>query len=97
MVFTFEQATALVLPFIIGFLIGYILKQSLKLLGALVALVLILLLAGYINIEFLQFVFANLLNYGANALEAATAVGAILPFSSMLFIIGVALGFLISK
>ncbi len=97
MAFVFEQALALAVPFMIGLLVGYIFKQSLKLLGALVVLVLILLFAGYINVDFLKSIFANLLNYGANALEAAKSVGAILPFSSILFIIGVAIGFLISK
>lgn len=97
MAYIFEQALALLLPFIIGLLIGYILKQSLKLLAALVILILVLLIAGIIDIGFLEAIFRNILAYGAKATEAAKSVASILPFSSIIFLAGVAIGFLISR
>ncbi|HLI45619.1 MAG TPA: hypothetical protein VKU94_00310 [Geobacterales bacterium] len=97
MAFVFEQAVALVLPFVIGLLVGYILKQSLKLLAAVVVLILILLLAGIIDVNVLKYGFEHVLAYGSAAFDAAKSVASILPYSSVLFIIGVAIGFLLSK
>jgi len=97
MAFVFEQAIALVLPFIIGLLVGYILKQSIKLLAAVVVLILVLLLIGAIDVNTLKYGFENVLSYGPAALDAAKAVAGVLPFSSIIFIIGVVIGFLLSK
>ncbi|MDT7891488.1 MAG: hypothetical protein RQ952_01970 [Thermoproteota archaeon] len=97
MAFMFEQAIALVVPFLLGLLVGYILKQSIKILVAVAIIILILLAIGAINISVLEYGFKHILAYGVSAIEAAKAVAAVLPFSSILFIIGLAIGFLLSK
>jgi hypothetical protein len=97
MAFEYETALALIFPFIIGLIIGYILKHALKILGAVIILVLLLLIFGYINVSLIEFFFKNLLNYGERAIEAARAVGNILPASSLLFLLGVAIGYFLSK
>jgi uncharacterized membrane protein (Fun14 family) len=97
MAFEFEIALALIFPFIIGLLVGYILKHAIKILGAIIILVLLLLLFGYINVGMLEFFFKNFLSYGEKALEAAKSVGNVLPASSLLFLLGVAVGYFLSK
>ncbi|MFP3189969.1 MAG: hypothetical protein RXR31_01345 [Thermoproteota archaeon] len=97
MAFVIEQAIALVLPFIIGLLIGYILKQAFKILAALVVLVLILLFVGYIKPGTISYILNKAFNYGSQAFTAAQAISSMIPFSSILFIIGVAIGFFLSK
>jgi|FaiFalFF_MnMetaG_3_1042247.scaffolds.fasta_scaffold03326_4 uncharacterized membrane protein (Fun14 family) len=97
MAFEFETALALIFPFVIGLLVGYILKHAIKILGAIIVLVLLLLLFGYINVGMLEFFFKNLLNYGEKALEAAKTVSNVLPASSLIFLLGVAVGYFLSK
>jgi Sec-independent protein secretion pathway component TatC len=45
----------------------------------------------------LEFFFKNLLNYGEKALEAAKTVSNVLPASSLIFLLGVAVGYFLSK
>ena len=97
MAYEFESAIALIIPFILGFIIGYILKHLIKILGAITILIVLLLLLGYIQPAFLEGIFRDVLNYGNKAIEAARTVSSILPVSSLLFIFGVAVGYLISK
>lgn len=97
MAFELETITALIIPFVIGLLIGYILKHTFKILAAIVVLILILIFAGYIEVSILTGIFSTILNYGERAAEAARTVGAVLPLSSIAFLLGVAIGFFLSK
>jgi|BEDMetMinimDraft_1075159.scaffolds.fasta_scaffold03714_2 hypothetical protein len=97
MAFVIEQAIALIVPFVIGLIIGYILKQAIKILGALIILILVLLVVGYIKPSTISYILNKVFNYGMQAYSAAQSIAYILPFSSALFIIGVAIGFLLSR
>lgn len=97
MAFVIEQAIALVVPFVIGLLIGYILKQAVKILAALIVLILILFAIGYIKPGTISYVLNKVFSYGSQAYSAAQSISSIIPYSSILFIIGVAIGFFLSK
>ncbi len=83
----------IVLPFIIGLLVGAIIKKGLRLLVVIVALVIVLIATGIVSLTFSDLydaamVYLPLLyNLGVGWLN-------ILPYSSVSFLIGLALGFL---
>ena len=83
-----------VLPFIIGLLVGVIVKKGLKLLVAVVALIIVLVATGVLSLTF-----SNLYDAALNFLPKLYDVGNgllnILPYSSVAFLIGLALGLLL--
>jgi uncharacterized membrane protein (Fun14 family) len=82
-----------VLPFIIGLLVGAIVKKGFKLLIAVVALIIVLVAIGI-----LSWTFTGLFDEAMKFLPRLYDVGHgwlnVLPYSSVAFLIGVALGFL---
>jgi uncharacterized membrane protein (Fun14 family) len=82
-----------VLPFIIGLLVGAIVKKGFKLLIAVVALIIVLVAIGI-----LSWTFTGLFDEAMKILPRLYDVGHgwlnVLPYSSVAFLIGVALGFL---
>jgi uncharacterized membrane protein (Fun14 family) len=82
-----------VLPFIIGLLVGAIVKRGFKLLIAVVALIIVLVATGILSLTF-----TDLFNEAMNFLPKLYDVGHgwlnVLPYSSVTFLIGLALGFL---
>ena len=82
-----------VLPFIIGVLVGAIVKKGFKLLIAVVALIIVLVAIGI-----LSWTFTGLFDEAMKILPRLYDVGHgwlnVLPYSSVAFLIGVALGFL---
>ena len=82
-----------VLPFIIGLLVGAIIKKGLKLLVVVVALIIVLVATGVVSLTF-----ANLFDEAMKFLPKLYDVGRgwlnVLPYSSVAFLIGLALGFL---
>ena len=86
----------ILLPFIIGLLVGAVIKRAMKLIVAVVALVIILVAAGILSIS-LSGLFAEamktlpkLYNLGHDWLN-------ILPYSSVSFLIGLAVGYFFTK
>jgi len=81
-----------VIPFIIGLLVGAILRKALKILILVVALIIVLVATGILSVTFSDVFSAlpTLYNFGVGWLN-------VLPYSSVAFIIGLALGFLFSK
>jgi uncharacterized membrane protein (Fun14 family) len=82
----------IVLPFIIGLLVGAILKKALKILMLVVALIIVLVATGILSVTFSDIFSAlpTLYDVGIGWLN-------VLPYSSVAFIIGLALGFLFAK
>ncbi len=82
-----------VLPFIIGLLVGAIVKKGFKLLVVVVALIIVLVATGVLSLTF-----TGLFDAAMNFLPKLYDVGSgwlnVLPYSSVAFLIGLALGFL---
>jgi high-affinity Fe2+/Pb2+ permease len=81
-----------VLPFIMGLLVGAILKKALKILILVVALIVVLIFTGILSVT-LGDVFSalpKLYDVGIGWLN-------ILPYSSVAFIVGLAVGFLFTQ
>jgi uncharacterized membrane protein (Fun14 family) len=82
-----------VLPFIIGLLVGAIIKKGLKLLVVVVALIIVLVATGVLSLTF-----TDLFDQAMKFLPMLYNVGSgwlnVLPYSSVAFLIGLALGFL---
>ena len=80
-----------VLPFIVGLLVGAVVKKALKLLIAVVVLVVILVTTGALSLTF-----TDLYDQAMNFLPKLYDVGVgwlnVLPYSSVAFLIGLALG-----
>ncbi len=85
---------AAIIPLILGFIVGMILKSVLKIGIALVALALILILLGVITPTQVLSPILSLFKSGSAIDEAATRLAGYLPYSSITFIIGLAVGFL---
>jgi uncharacterized membrane protein (Fun14 family) len=84
-----------VLPFIIGLLVGVVIKKGFKLMIAVVALVIVLVATGVLSLTL-----PGLFDEAMKLLPKLYDVGAgwlnVLPYSSVTFLIGLALGFLFS-
>ena len=89
-------ATALTVgTFLIGLLVGVITKRVLKLAVAVVALVVLLAVTGYINLQFNQIAQQTIYRVFSEApliTSRATEVASILPISSAAFLVGIAIG-----
>jgi uncharacterized membrane protein (Fun14 family) len=89
---TFLIAT--ILPLIIGFIVGVIIKSAIKIGIALVVLVVLLIALGIITPgQFLQPIL-SLVKSGSSLSSYAQRVAGYLPYSSVTFIIGLAIGLL---
>ncbi len=84
------------LPFIIGLLVGAVIKRALKLLVLVAALVIVLIATGILSVTF-SGLFAGIMK----ALPTLYGLGHswlnVLPFSSVAFLIGLALGLFFAK
>jgi len=82
--------------FTLGLLIGVVAKRTLKLALAIVSLVVLLAVTGYVNLALNEATTATIYRvfYQAPALTGrATEIASALPLSSAAFLIGVTLGF----
>ena len=79
------------MPFIIGLLVGLIVKKSIKLLFAIGALLVLLVLTGYISLTY-QDVFDQAMKFLPKIIETGSGLLEVLPYSATTFIIGLALG-----
>jgi uncharacterized membrane protein (Fun14 family) len=86
----------IVLPFIIGLLVGAVIKKALKLLILVVALVIILVATGILSLTF-SGLFAEAMKFLPKLYDVGHGWLNVLPYSSVAFLIGIALGFLFTK
>lgn len=84
-----------VLPFIIGLLLGVVIKKGLKLLIAVVALVIVLVATGVLSLTF-PGLFDEAMKFLPTLFDFGHGWLNVLPYSSVAFLIGLALGFLFS-
>jgi uncharacterized membrane protein (Fun14 family) len=80
-----------VLPFIVGLLVGAVIKKALKLLILVVALVIILVATGIISVTF-SGLFSEAMKFLPELYNAGHGWLNVLPYSSVAFLIGLALG-----
>jgi len=78
-------------PFVIGLLVGFILKRTVKLLFAIAALVIILVVTGYLSLSFRD-LYDRAMEFLPKLVETGQGVKDVLPYSSATFLIGLALG-----
>ena len=83
----------IVLPFIIGLLVGALIKRGLKLLIIIVALIIILIATGIVSWTF-SGLFAAAMQVLPKLYDLGHGWLNVLPYSSVTFLIGLALGFL---
>jgi uncharacterized membrane protein (Fun14 family) len=84
-----------VMPFIIGLLLGIVVKKGLKLLIAIVALVIVLIATGVLSLTFTG-LFDDAMKFLPMLYDVGSGWLNVLPYSSVAFLIGLALGFLFS-
>ncbi len=85
---------AAILPLIIGFIVGLIVKSVLKIGIALAILVIALILLGVITPTQVLTPLLSLFRSGSTLTSDVQRVAGYLPYSSLTFILGLALGFL---
>lgn len=81
----------IVVPFIIGLLIGFVVKRTIKLILAVILLVIVLIITGYVSFTF-QDLFDKAMQFLPVIINLGSGLGNILPYSSLMFIIGLLLG-----
>lgn len=79
------------MPLIIGLLVGFIVKHTMKLMFAIAALVVLLVFSGIISIAY-QDIFDQALKLLPRIIGTGSGLIDVLPYSSLTFIIGLALG-----
>jgi uncharacterized membrane protein (Fun14 family) len=84
---------AAILPLIIGFIVGVIIKSTLKIGIAIAVLLLILITLGIITPDQVLKPLLSILKSGSSLTSYAQRVAGYLPYSSLTFIIGLAVGF----
>ncbi len=85
---------AAILPLIIGFIVGLIVKSVLKIGVALAILVIVLILLGIITPSQVLTPLLALFRSGSALTSDVQRLAGYLPYSSLTFIIGLAIGFL---
>lgn len=80
-----------IIPAIIGLLVGIIVKHSIKLMFTIAALVVLLVLMGFVSLT-VQDVFDQAMKFLPRIIGTGSGFIDVLPYSSITFIIGLALG-----
>jgi len=78
-------------PLIVGLLVGFIVKRSTKLVFCVFALVIVLVVAGYVSFAF-QDIYEKAMEFLPIIIELGGGLKNILPYSSIMFLVGLALG-----
>lgn len=84
---------AAIVPLVLGFIVGLIVKRVLKLGIAIAALVIILILLGFITPSQVLGPILSLTKSGSALTSDVNRVAGYLPYSSLTFIVGLAIGF----
>ncbi len=85
----------IIVTFIIGLLLGVVVKRVFKLAVAIVALIVILFVTGYVNLNQDQFgkeTFYRAYSLAPNVISTVSQVATLLPLTSAAFLAGVGLG-----
>ena len=85
---------AAIVPLIIGFVVGVIVRSALKVGLALVVLVILLIAVGIISPNQVLTPLLSLVKSGSTLTAYANRVAGYLPYSSLTFVIGLAVGLL---
>ena len=85
---------AAILPLVLGFIVGMIVKRVLKLGIAIAALIIILIVLGIVTPGQILNPLLSLFKSGSSLSSEAQRLAGYLPYSSVTFLIGLALGFL---
>ena len=80
-----------IIPALIGLLVGVIAKHSVRLVFVVTALVVLLVLTGYISLTF-QEVFDQAMKFLPRIIGTGSGIIDVLPYSTVTFLIGLALG-----
>ena len=80
-----------IMPLIIGLIVGLIVKHTIKLMFAITALVILFVFLGVISIAY-QDIFDQALKLLPRIIGTGSGLVDVLPYSSLAFIIGLALG-----
>ena len=80
-----------VFPFLIGLLVGVIVKESVKLIFPITALIILLVAAGYLSLAFVD-IFDKAMEYLPSIIRAGRGSIDVLPYSTTAFIVGLVLG-----
>jgi len=88
----FSWLVPIVVPFVIGLLVGAAVKHALKLIFILIALVAVLVFTGVISLSFSD-LWTRALNSLPQLFGAGTALN-LLPYTSISFLVGLAIGLL---
>ena len=81
----------IIIPLIIGLIVGFIVKNTIKIMFAVVALVVLLVSTGVISISY-QDIFDQALKLLPRIIGTGSGFIDVLPYSSVAFIAGLALG-----
>jgi len=81
----------IIIPFLIGLLIGAIAKRTLKLMLLLASLVILLVISGTVSLTF-QDIYDRAMEFLPKLISTGHGVIDILPYSSVMFMIGLAVG-----
>jgi uncharacterized membrane protein (Fun14 family) len=80
-----------IVPLIIGLLVGLIVKHTIKIMFAIAALVILLVLTGLVSITY-QDIFDQAMKLLPRIIGTGSGLINVLPYSTITFIIGLALG-----
>jgi hypothetical protein len=84
---------ALLIPLVIGFLVGIVIKKAIGIGIAIAVIALLLIFAGVLTPSQVIQPFVSLFRSGPELASKATQIAGYLPYSSVTFLIGVAVGF----
>lgn len=85
---------AAIVPLVLGFLVGTVIKQALKIGAVIAIIVLLLIFVGVLTpSQVLQPIVGAVKGSGPQALTEAKRLAGYLPYSSITFLIGLAVGF----
>ena len=84
---------ALLIPLVLGFLVGVVIKTALKVGAAIAIIIILLLFAGMLTPSQVIQPVMSLFRSGSGLTTKVAQLAGYLPYSSILFIIGLAVGF----
>ena len=91
---SYSFLAAVIVPLIIGFVVGVIIKSAIKIGIALAVIVLLLIAVGILSPGQVLQPLLSLVKSGPSLAQEAQRLAGYLPYSSLTFIIGLAVGFL---
>ncbi len=84
---------ALLVPLVLGFLVGIVIKSALKIGAAIAIIVILLILVGILTPSQVIQPVMSLFSSGSSLVTKVSRIAGYLPYSSVTFLIGLAVGF----